>query len=514
MKTTTKATPTRRQFLTEVGRGTLAATIGPALAAELGLAGFSRAAETSTRLSLGGFEPLAGILEQTALDKLQPVLLQKLRSGLPLKDLVAAAALVNARRFGGEDYVGFHTFMAMIPALHMAELMPKGREALPVLKVLYRNAARVQDSGRADDALGPLHSADVQNPTLREHLRSKNKPAAERALAMLHEDDRDAALAALIEAVCENPEVHRTVLPWRAWDMATLVGPDHALTLLRQSVHYCIDAERSRKAEWDQHGKVLTRMLDAHQLHRFKPGTKAADDALVNELATTFATKSPDEAAEATASLLAEGIDPKALGEALSLAASHLVLRDPGRQPQYEGPGKPPGSVHGDSIGVHASDAANAWRNLAFAGDGRHLAACLVMGSWIIARDRGAHVLPQALPPMRLVESVKSSEAESLPHRLREAIQNNLQAHAAAIVEQMGHRSVTPATVFSILLEYAVSEDGALHAEKYFHTVWDDFQHTRPSLRWQHLTALARVTASEYGRPAPGQEQARELVGI
>ncbi|MCA9058749.1 MAG: hypothetical protein KDA85_09625, partial [Planctomycetaceae bacterium] len=68
--------------------------------------------------------------------------------------------------------------------------------------------------------------------------------------------------------------------------------------------------------------------------------------------------------------------------------------------------------------------------------------------------------------------------------------------------------------IFATLLKYAVSEDGALHAEKYFQTVRDDFQSTRPAFRWQHVAALARVTASEYGRPAAGQAEARELLHV
>jgi hypothetical protein len=68
--------------------------------------------------------------------------------------------------------------------------------------------------------------------------------------------------------------------------------------------------------------------------------------------------------------------------------------------------------------------------------------------------------------------------------------------------------------VFELLLRFAVSEDGALHAEKYYQTCRDEFYRTRPAFRWRHLTALARVTASEFGRPAPGQAEARELLGV
>ena len=64
------------------------------------------------------------------------------------------------------------------------------------------------------------------------------------------------------------------------------------------------------------------------------------------------------------------------------------------------------------------------------------------------------------------------------------------------------------------MLRYAVSEDGALHAEKYYRTVSEEFVATRLAFRWRQLTALARVTASEYGRPAAGYVEARALLKL
>ena len=75
----------------------------------------------------------------------------------------------------------------------------------------------------------------------------------------------------------------------------------------------------------------------------------------------------------------------------------------------------------------------------------------------------------------------------------------------------LGH---DPAPVFALMLKYATSEDGALHAEKYYNTVREEFAATRPAFRWRQLVALARVTASECGRPAPGIAQARELLKV
>ena len=62
------------------------------------------------------------------------------------------------------------------------------------------------------------------------------------------------------------------------------------------------------------------------------------------------------------------------------------------------------------------------------------------------------------------------------------------------------------------MLKYAVSEDGALHAEKYYQTVTEEFTTGRPNVRWRHLIGLARVTASEFGWPAPGHEDALRLL--
>ena len=61
-------------------------------------------------------------------------------------------------------------------------------------------------------------------------------------------------------------------------------------------------------------------------------------------------------------------------------------------------------------------------------------------------------------------------------------------------------------------MKFAVSEDGALHAEKYYRTVTEEFAATREAFRWRQLVALARVTASEAGVPAPGYSEACKLL--
>lgn len=511
----------RRRFLTDVGRGTLLATLGPAMLVDLGLAPKGFADELDGTLHFGDLEPLVCELQETPVERLQSMLAKKLQGGLPLKTLVAAGALANARTFGGEDYIGFHTFMALGPALKMSALMPKGSEALPVFKVLYRNSHRIQEfGGRESETLHAMSAStpvnDATAASLRAAILAQDTFHAEQILAALVAENRQGALDALIPSIEDAPEVHRTVLPYRAWDMQEIVGTEHAFTLLRQSLRYCLQTEPHRRAEWDEPGKLLVSLLDEFHLEGKQPGIRVADDAFVDHLSEIFAEGSPTDAARAAASALAEGYQPSVLGEAISLAASLLVLRDGGRLPQYEAKLKPPGCVHGDSMGVHASDAANAWRNLATISSGNNVFACLMLGAWQVARDRSqpGNLLATRLPSKYHLDHLTATDADGLLTQLDEAIQNNLQGHATAIAQRYGELSLPADRLFSTMLKYAVSEDGALHAEKYFYTVWDDFHVTRPSARWQHLASLARVTASEFGKPAAGQEEARELLGL
>ena len=129
--------------------------------------------------------------------------------------------------------------------------------------------------------------------------------------------------------------------------------------------------------------------------------------------------------------------------------------------------------------------------------------------------NRGGDLLNwDPLPIAGHVKRVSTEDPRTLLGELDEAIRGNLQARASAVVHRYGQLGHPHRPVFDLMLGYATSEDGALHAEKYYRTVSEEFATTRAAFRWRQLTALARVTASEYGRPAAGIEQARELLKL
>ena len=109
----------------------------------------------------------------------------------------------------------------------------------------------------------------------------------------------------------------------------------------------------------------------------------------------------------------------------------------------------------------------------------------------------------------RTVDDIRKAIAET-----EDAIRAKDQPRACAAVAAYGAAGHESRPMFDLMLRFAVSEDGSLHAEKYYRTVTEEFAASRPAFRWRQLVALARVTTSEYGFPAPGYAEACKLLKV
>src|SRR4051794_9120542 len=206
----------RREFLADVGRGMLIGSVGTALAADMGLGSVSWAAEDKSTLDFGKLETLVAQMQQTPADKVVAAMVARMKEGDDLKTLTAAAALANARTFGGQDYIGFHTFMALAPAYEMSRELPREMAALPVLKVIHRNTKRIQEKGgrKAEvlRALEPAEKIEARDEPLRAATREANAGKAERILAKQYQDSPGEAYNHLQYSVQDAVNVHRVVL--------------------------------------------------------------------------------------------------------------------------------------------------------------------------------------------------------------------------------------------------------------------------------------------------------------
>lgn len=512
---------TRREFLGDIGRGMLLAGLGTSLAGDLGLAEVA-AADADLSLSFGNLEPLVALMQETAPADLTAALIAKWKSGTELKTMVAAGALANARTFGGQDYIGFHTFMALAPALRMAQELPTEQQPLPVLKVLYRNANRIQEfGGRKSEVLHPMSEESIPagahpGEYLRQVARTGDIDKADRVFAAVAKGPVGEAFNHLQYEVQDEVDVHRVVLAWRAWDTLELAGQEWAQSLLRQSVRYCAQTEHQmleRGRAPSPIRTVLPNLLDKYKLLGRKLGDKTGDDGWIRDLAQTLFRGTREQAADAAAQAIVEGFSPEAIGEAMSLAANMLVLHDPGRPEQWSNSDKPAGSCHGDSVGVHASDAANAWRNIIRVSNDRNVMASLIVGAFHTA-GQSERSTKQPYPWAEQLAEVKAEDPRGLLGDADAAIRAKEQFRAAAVVARYGQLGYDPRPVFDLLLRFATSEDGALHAEKYYHTVAAEFAAIRPNFRWGQLVALARVSASEFGHKSAGYEEAKKLLRI
>lgn len=485
----------RREFLEHVGTGMLTAGIGSGLVGDLGN-NLAFAEETEGTLDFGSLRPLVQQIQETPASKLQPLLVKSLRSGQSnLKQLIAAAALANAETFGGQDYVGYHTEMALLPALNMAAELPAARQPLPVLKVIYRNADRIQSSGssgqRVLKPIRPVNEPDVAKAgqMLRDAARQEKMEYGERLLAARVAESKQAAFNDLLWAVQDAANVHRFVLAYRAWGLIDVVGEQHAHTMLRQCVRYCVQQERHNQGSPIR--AALTRNLDQFKLVEKGLGQKRPDDNWVLELSEFIFKSNGVQSMEAVAGALGDGIDPHVIGEALSLAANQLVLT---QGQNKNGTWR----AHGATPGVHASDAVNAWRNMIKVMNERNVAASLLVSGYHVGSSKAYRQIA-AMPHLEHLEQIKVRGQDELLSEVAEAVQQNDQGRAAAAVQLYGEQGYPTGPLFGQLLSFAISEDGRLHAEKYYHTVREEFATTRPAFRWRQLAALARVTASSYG---------------
>jgi hypothetical protein len=403
----------------------------------------------------------------------------------------------------------------MAPSFEMASQMPEPYGALPVLKVLRRNARFLQETGKSkEDALEPIQPVEkpaglVEPPGLVESVRARELGQAEQSLVAGNRPEME-TYELLQNVIRDDVNVHRVVLAWRAHDLLRFTGAQQSVTLLRQSIRFCIDEDSRRVHQGhpaNEIGTLLPKLMEEHRLEGRERGTRAADEAWIERMADTIFSADRATAAGAAAAALSEGFDPEEIGKAMSLAATRLLLHDPGLK--QEVPGRPLGSVHGASVGVHASDAANAWRHVARVGGTRNAFASLIAGAYHTA---GQSSLVGKQPIDHEGEPCKLEAPGDLLREIEARIRARDQIGACLAARRHGEAGHLPEPLFALLLGFAVSEEGALHAEKYFRTAQEEHSLAPARHRPLYLVALTRVAASQFGAPAPGYEQARKLL--
>ena len=522
---------TRRELFSDVGRGMIAAAVGTSL----GLrprASLFRPSMTEATLPSATSNRSSRSCRRRPPAKLLPMVVDKLKNGTELRTFVGrrgAGQRPHLRRRGLRRLPHPDGPRPGLP--HGAASCPSERRPLPVLKVLYRNTNRIQEARRPQPrGAAPGRSRARCRPgtpggeALRDAVRSKDMDAAERDLRR----HRRPAARRGVQRACSSPS--RTTPRSTASSCPT--APGTCSTSSARSRPTRCSASRSAtasRASAREPGTPRDRRARALLPQAARPVPPARDeppararpdDAWVEQMSQTIFESTPRAGRRGRGRGAGRG------DRARRHRRGDLAGREPARAPRRR-PARAmglsrasrSGSVHGDSIGVHACDSANAWRNMARVGNPRNAVACLILGG-LPGRPRPRQPrrrLPQ-LGPVPARRASKPVKAPSPPgpadgdSRPRSATRTRRRACAARRTATAQLGTTRTGRSSTCCCNYAVSEDGALHAEKYYRTVTEEFASTRPAFRWRQLVALARVTASEYGRPAPGVKEACELV--
>src|ERR1019366_125194 len=116
----------RREFLTDVGRGMVVASVGASLASDLGFSP-AFAQQGSDRLTFGTLEPLVSLMQETPAARLQPILIE-LGGRRRVHPDSHNVAWRNASFRGYADYMETEPFRAGVDRL--LEIARAGRTAI------------------------------------------------------------------------------------------------------------------------------------------------------------------------------------------------------------------------------------------------------------------------------------------------------------------------------------------------------------------------------------------------
>src|SRR5262249_51328601 len=139
---------------------------------------------------------------------------------------------------------------------------------------------------------------------LRDAVRGNDVRGADGAFAAIAQGAPQVAFDALLCAVQDGAEVHRVALPHRAWDLLSVIGMEHAQTLLRQSVHYLVKNEGYSAQHYGNLRALLPQLLEQHRLLGAEPGARVPDDGWIDRTCQQILEASPEDAAGIAAQAL------------------------------------------------------------------------------------------------------------------------------------------------------------------------------------------------------------------
>ncbi|QDV34118.1 hypothetical protein [Tautonia plasticadhaerens] len=494
----------RREFLQSASALGLGAGLGPW--AVLGPITPARASEMAVGPEAVRFrpeiEPVVRWIEETPRDRILDVAVERLGGGLPYRDLLSGLFLAGIRNVKPRP-VGFkfHAVMVINSAHLLGQTAPVGDRLLPLLWALdYFKSSQAQDVEEGDWTLSKVDEARVPGP-------SRAVDELEGAFEAWDADAADAATAGVCRsqgaAAAMEPFWRCAVRDWRnighkpifamqCWRTLQAIGWENAEPVLRSLSFGILDTQGSSpgaEGPYEANLELARSMRPDWTAGRLDPG---ATEAMLDAMRSA---RPGDSSAEA-ARLIGEGISPDSLWDAVVLAGSELLLKEPGIIP------------------LHAVTSANALHFIyhnASDPTTRSLALLQAAGWVPLFRDR---MDLDATPVIDRIEPIApEAEGEQAVAAIFEAIGDDHRKAAAMIVGYLdGGGPAEP--IFAAARSSIFRKGRDSHDYKYGAAAWEEHQlASDPRWRPALAAAIAAQVPGSGTSDSPLMRRAQEAVG-
>jgi hypothetical protein len=327
------ASPDRRTFLT--GSVALGLVNLPAVAAD-------DAKLTPNLVKFDSdIEPLVRLLEETPREKLLEEVGDRVKKGLPYRDVLAALFLAGIRNVQPRP-VGFKFHAVLVVnSAHLASLAGPDRERwLPIFWAIdnFKNsqAQNEKEGGWRMKPAGELKlpAGHTARDAFTRAMDSWDTEAADVAIAALA---RSASKGELFDIFCRygcrdfRDIGHKAIYVANAFRLLGTIGWRHAEPVLRSLAYALLEHEGENPAKRDgapdrsgRRNAELARQIPTGW-QAGKPSFDASREVLAASRTSTDA-----ELSDMGVSLLGKGIAPRAIWDGLFLSAGELLMRQPG----------------------------------------------------------------------------------------------------------------------------------------------------------------------------------------
>lgn len=337
--------PTRRGFLRTATATTAVGLSELGFLHSLRRVSADEAVRSPNRVALEpDIEPLVRLLEETPRDTVIEKVAERVKGGLPYRDLLAALQLAGVRNIQPRP-VGFKFHAVLvINSAHLASLAsPQQDRWLPLFWAIdeFKDSQAQDERATGDDdwTLGAVDESAVPPPhkareVFRTAMDAWDVEAVDVAAVGLV---RAAGAAEVFEQMCRygardfRDIGHKAIFVSNAHRTLATIGWRHAEPVIRSLAYALLEYRDDNPARSDQEADRPWRQ-NVSRASQFREDWIAGrvDAGAQAELLAVFRDGTPDDAAAKVVEIVNGGCSPRVVWDAIYLAAGEMVIRRPG----------------------------------------------------------------------------------------------------------------------------------------------------------------------------------------